>query len=168
MYTCNDELMRDARDVFKEHNDCTVRAFTAATLLPYAEVHGIFANVCGRQRGRGVVFLPGTVSKLCAALDVEAYRLSLRDVRSRYGKTVRTFARNAPTDGVYILTTSGHALCVRGGVAWDWADNHTLRLRNVYQIEPNGQDPSVAIAAIHERLPYNRRRATSSSRWIFS
>lgn len=49
------EVSRDESDAMGENNDCTVRALSQATKIPYAEAHERLRK-WGRKKGKGIHF----------------------------------------------------------------------------------------------------------------
>ena len=92
-----------------EHRDCTVRALTAVSGVPYSTVHSVFA-AHGRKNRRGVV-LKTVLQSIARDLGITA-----RVVR-RSG-SVERLIRDHPL-GRLVVTTRGHAFALIDGVAHD-------------------------------------------------
>ena len=144
---------------WRETNDCTVKALAIATKSTYEKAHGALA-LRGRNFGKGTsmgrVF--GTLKDWGYTVKTE-YRKSdidriqrwkelgfglddsdietMKDFkRSRWskGKTIRSIVPHLPSRGVFLIETSSHVLCVRGGQVHDWTDGRRHRITDVHRI----------------------------------
>jgi len=128
-----------------EHNDCVVRAATAASQRPYPEVHEIFARH-GRENGKGV----GTKASLPAFAELGmryvqcehrfthswvpghefysrkhgygGWRDSHHSCVQRTDMTVAKFLRTH-REGRFVVYVKGHAFAVINGQIWDMASH---------------------------------------------
>lgn len=122
---------------FGEKNDCSVKAVALATGAPYAKVHYEFAKQ-GRKEGRGSHFYQqvqvlrdlGFELKL-----VHCGHYNNPEVKNKFkAKTVTTLERELPSRGVFIVYTSGHMFCARGGKVLDWTAGRRHQLRDIYRV----------------------------------
>lgn len=101
---------------FKEHNDCTVKAWVNCFDCSYEKAHAWLKRF-GRQNRRGP-----TMDKLQAALE------SCKIAKVRIGPysrgnriTLSNFCKTH-NKGRYYVVVRGHALCVKDGVVYDHSD----------------------------------------------
>jgi hypothetical protein len=110
----NPEVFRPAgefltgREMYKERNDCCVRAYTVALGIPYAEAHAYF-KILGRRDKRGV-------TSFRSKLESDG-RFELVPDAAQF-RTVMTFAQHHPR-GRYIVHVNWHAIPVVNGVVYD-------------------------------------------------
>jgi hypothetical protein len=93
----------------REQRDCTVRALSLVSNIPYEKVHGAFKE-CGRRNSCGFK-IKGRFQDVCKLLNLEAKQVK------RHG-FLSTFISQFP-QGKYFIVKSGHAFAVIDGVVHD-------------------------------------------------
>ena len=123
------ESIRAESRTFGETNDCSVKAVTLLTSLPYAEVHAAF-KACGRQDRNGT-YTDCTLMAI-RRLGFTAMPIELSDVRKRMAteykwpcntltvRQVERFPGLWDAYGKVLLKTSGHMLAVEKGTVHDF------------------------------------------------
>ena len=153
------ERMAASTKKWREANDCTVKALAIATKSTYEKAHGALAPR-GRNYRKGVAMEKVfsalrewgyTVKTEYRKSDIDRiqrfkdYGWSLDDTdtetmkdfkRSRWakGKTIKSITPHLPSRGVFLIETSSHVLCVRGGEVHDWTDGRRHRITHVHRI----------------------------------
>ena len=94
----------------KERSDCTVRALTTVSGLPYDQVHEAF-RIAGRKDRRGVK-AKKVIQKVCRILNLKAIQVQ------RSG-SVRKLIKRYPVGSLF-CTMRGHAFPVIDGIIKDW------------------------------------------------
>jgi hypothetical protein len=122
---------------FGEKNDCSVKAIALATGAPYAKVHYKFAQH-GRKEGRGTVFWQQVQVLRELGFELKLVHVGHYNdpkVKNKFkAKTVTTLERELPSRGVFLVYTSGHMLCARGGKVLDWTAGRRHQLRDIYRV----------------------------------
>ena len=115
-----------------EHNDCTVKALTAATGLSYAECHAALAKA-GRPHRKGCVFM--VAGKAAAAsLGWNMEMLSNSNFRA---KTMITAERDALFQrGRWVIQVSRHVAALIDGKVIDWSEGSRRRIQCAYRFTP--------------------------------
>lgn len=131
-----DTVWKDS-EKFGEKNDCSVKAVALATGTKYSKVHYAFKKQ-GRKEGRGTHFY-----QQVAVLRELGFELKLvhvghyndPKVKNKFkAKTVTTLERELPSRGIFLVYTSGHMLCARGGKILDWTQGRRHQLRDIYRV----------------------------------
>lgn len=137
MYTECSEIDSQSR-AFGETNDCTVRAITAVTGLPYGQVHKVCAEH-GRRKRRGMYDYQWK-----AAIRALGYDLIDRtdEVRRAGGKTTRTVVNCLPTRP-HIVWSYRHLSGWTGTKLLDWADGRLKRVQRVFEVVRTDGKPNV-------------------------
>ncbi len=136
--------LSSAANALGEHNDCTVRALTAATGLEYAAVHAAMAQA-GRKYRKGCVF--SVVGRQAArALGFKVETLS----RSEYSaKTTRTIAKDRKLrTGSYVVRVRGHVAALVDGQVIDWSPDNLRRVTAVFRVTKATSPAPAAAAAV--------------------
>jgi hypothetical protein len=105
--------------IFKERNDCTVRALSVATDINYGVIHTI-ARAAGRQNRKGFNF-----EKILAR--AARYGIHSRKVTLQNRVRLSTFARKHPR-GRYVILCAGHVSPLVDGV---YIDCNTILLNRL-------------------------------------
>lgn len=149
--------MEARSNLWRERNDCTVKALAIATGKTYEQAHGAMA-LRGRNFRKGatmsVVFLAlsdlGFTKKEVFnrnLADAERDYISAADKekaakyrRSRWakGKTIKAIKPHLPKRGAFLIETRTHLLCVRAGEVHDWTSDRRHRIIKVHQITKAG------------------------------
>lgn len=95
----------------KQKNDCTVRALSLATKIPYDEAYDILAKF-GRKSGRGTDFV--TFAKAQPNMVWNSFPA----VKGEKRMNISTFLEKFDTD-TYIIRTAKHVSVVIDGVLYD-------------------------------------------------
>ena len=115
-----------------EHNDCTVKALTAATGLDYDVCHDALAKL-GRRNRRGCNWMtlgPKAAENL-------GFRMERMDHRDYSAKTMITVERDrAFRNGHYVIQVSHHVAAVIDGKVCDWSQGRRKRVQAVYCCTP--------------------------------
>lgn len=115
-----------------EHNDCTVKALTAATGLSYDQCHAALAKH-GRKHRKGCHF--ASVGKKAAA-DL-GFLMETLPWDSYRAKTCITAERDrALRNGRYVLQVRRHVAAMIDGEVCDWSQGRRHRLQAVYSFTP--------------------------------
>ena len=156
----------------QEHNDCFVKATSAAFDIPYDQAHEWVREKFGREDGKGTFAIPVILGAYSKHHFPQFGQLSLFENQGKnvyvkcLGKepkqggelcnpsythkqvayTVKTFADHHPT-GNYILLVRGHALAVKDGKIIDNDEFQTQGYRRVveraYKITSKPTQPEV-------------------------
>ena len=112
-----------------EHNDCTVKALTAATGLTYADCHAALAAQ-GRKKGHGCNWY-SVGPKAAKAL---GFDLKLIPDHQYSAKTMATVERDRFfRRGSYVAQVRGHVAAVVDGQVIDWTAGRRHRIKYIYQ-----------------------------------
>lgn len=126
-----------------EYRDCAVKALAIAAEWEYAEAHAALRKL-GRLDNKGTK--KGLVESV---LSLAGYSITVIPLRRVRAKTVTTIERDTLfKNGVFIVRTAGHVLCVRNGVPLDWTNGRRHRIKAVFQVEPLNVSPELKQAAI--------------------
>lgn len=106
-----------------ERRDCAVRAFATAWEIPYYQAYDIF-EWGGRRPNHGVRL--ATFQRLFKSL-------GMTRCENLEGITVNQFCKGG-YKGQYLITVSGHALCVKDSVVFDKAPTKRARTCYIWQI----------------------------------
>lgn len=158
------DTMSQASNLKGERNDCTVRAMTAATGLPYDVCHAEFAKA-GRRKGCGVHFRvmgPSVAKKLgfnLRRMNRGEYIAQLgRTDREYLAKTMITAERDkAFKSGNFIALVTRHAAAIVDGKVIDWSQGKAKRLQEVYECTP--------IAGFTAPIINRSKTPNGSARW---
>jgi hypothetical protein len=124
--------MATASRAHNEHNDCTVKALTAATGLSYDECHHALAKQ-GRKPRKGCHF--HTVGKRAAA-DL-GFLMETMDWRDYSAKTMISAERDRRlAKGRYVLQVRAHVAALVDGKVIDWSQGRRHRIKAVYSFTP--------------------------------
>ena len=118
------DQLEEKRKFYNENKDCCVKMFAAALNMSYENAWHL-ANRHGRQPQKGMSGISierVLISQGCVFRDVT------KNIRANY-KTVKSMP--AYRNGTYIIFTSSHVLCLRGGAFHDWSKNRQLRIEKV-------------------------------------
>lgn len=147
-------IAEDSR-LHNETNDCTVRAITATTGLPYATCHEAL-----RRRGR---------KNRCGAYNrqwraaVEDLGFELVDMtelfRKRGARTVRTAQRFLPRGRKFILWVKGHVAGWNGEQLLDWSDGRLHRIKAVFEVVAKESGPTEPATGETMTVVLNKKRA---------
>lgn len=131
---------------WNESNDCTVKALAIAMQKPYEFAHGQLA-LRGRNYRKGTQmykvfatlkdnnFTVKTVyQKFTAEYGSGEQGKKMRKSIWHKAKTIRSLDGNLPQRGVFLVETSSHVLCVRGGEIHDWTKERRHRIVKVSKI----------------------------------
>jgi len=115
-----------------EHNDCTVKALTAATGLPYDQCHAALKKL-GRKNRRGCNWM--TMGPLAAkALGFNLDRLDFSEYNA---KTMITAARDRRLQaGNFVVQVSRHVAAMVDGKVIDWSEGRAKRIQCIYECTP--------------------------------
>lgn len=94
------------RELLREHNDCTVRAYANAFSLEYSEAHALL-KLAGRKNRKGF-HLNSFMKQMHPDLPAARMRMTLHKFINGEGKA-----------GTWIVWIRRHVLCIRDGVALD-------------------------------------------------
>lgn len=115
-----------------EHNDCTVKALTAATGLPYDQCHAALAKQ-GRKPRKGCHF--SSMGKRAAA--ELGWLMETVDPYDYRAKTMITAERDrAFRSGRYVCQVRRHVAALVDGKVIDWSQGRRHRLQAVYAFTP--------------------------------
>lgn len=115
-----------------EHNDCTVKALTAATGLPYADCHMALAKQ-GRKPRKGCHF--NSMGKRAAAS--LGWLMETVDPFDYRAKTMITAERDrAFRSGRYVVQVSRHVAALIDGKVIDHSQGSRRRIQCVYAFTP--------------------------------
>lgn len=117
---------KDSSAFAGETNDCSVRAFSLALNIPYAEAHALCAKH-GRQYGKGTLWWTShKVAWDCDMVPVLTYD-AYAPRGARY-PTLAQFIKEYPK-GHFYLIRRGHAFALIDGVVHDWTHGTGARSR---------------------------------------
>ena len=126
------DLMRTvwaASDAHKERNDCTVKALTITTGLPYKQVHAAMAKA-GRKPRKGAHL--ATMKKAAESLGYH-----FESFRPFMAKTVTSAERDPHLlHGRFVLSTSSHVAAMVDGAVIDWTKGRRHRVNTVFAVTP--------------------------------
>lgn len=126
------DTMATASRAHNENNDCTVKALTAATGLPYDDCHKALAKQ-GRKPRKGCHF--HTVGKRAAA-DL-GFLMETMDWRDYDAKTMISAERDRKlAKGRYVLQVRRHVAALVDGKVIDWSQGRRHRINDVYTFTP--------------------------------
>jgi hypothetical protein len=111
-----------------ERNDCGVKALAAACGATYAEARTALFGY-GRRRGQSTEWH----ALWMAVHDFEFTAFNITRTRVQWG-SVKTVASKLRPNRTYLVHTSRHILCVKGGEVHDWTDGRCHRIQRVWQI----------------------------------
>lgn len=131
------DTMAKASRAHGEHNDCTVKALTAATGRTYDDCHKALAKQ-GRKNRRGCNF--HTVGTR-AAKDL-GFLMETVDWRDYDAKTCISAERDRKlAKGKFVLQVRGHVAAMVDGKVIDWTEGRRHRIRAVYAFTPIAAKP---------------------------
>ena len=108
-------ICTNPRTIEHESNDCTVRASTIASGLPYKRVHKIYASV-GRENGKGVVMYQVVKAlKKITKKDLIGYNYTY----CRNYPTLSYFLKHTGKEGSWVVIKKNHAFAVKDGTVYD-------------------------------------------------
>jgi hypothetical protein len=115
-----------------ERNDCTVKAITITTGLPYTAVHAELKKL-GRRKGCGT-----TTDNMVLACRSLGFDMAEVKRGSWSAKTCRTAPRDRrlASMGPVILGMARHVAAYNAGEVLDWSENRTKRIRQVWTVTP--------------------------------
>lgn len=135
-----------------EARDCAVIAVAAAAGVSYATAHEAL-RLAGRKAKAGT---PMWITE--TALKALGFKLTVwsfqrrRDKAASYGPGFvgahitthqpKRFHKHWVNEGTLLFRTAGHILCVKDGVNHDWSHRNSLRVWEIYQVEPDDGQPS--------------------------
>lgn len=109
-----------------DRNNCAVRALSVALGIPYPEIASVFLSYGRRPHCRTSW---KTISEV-----MEHYGHKLQSVRGLVtSRTVRTVVREL-SSGIYVINTSRHLLTVKNGKVYDWTEDRTHRIIDIYVV----------------------------------
>lgn len=143
-YSASGQVGRDA-GFEREGRDCTVKALTAATGVPYRDAHAFMASQ-GRQNGHGAYMSTMLPNWARNKTIIFGYRVTQVEIGGQID--YRTAGWILPTlakvfkqckDGRYIIIKPHHALAVVNGVIFDSQSLSGARSRvlGCYKFEPS-------------------------------
>lgn len=138
------DAMATASAAHNEHNDCTVKALSAATGIDYADCHKAMAKA-GRKNRRGCHFhITGRDAAKALGFKME----TVPD--SKYSaKTMITAERDrALKSGRYVLRVRGHVAALVDGKIVDWSQGRRHIIKSVYQFTPIAAAPAPKVHKI--------------------
>lgn len=113
-----------------ETRDCTVKALTAATGLPYGDCHKALADQ-GRRPRKGC-----HVHQMQKAATVLGYSMTRKERNTYSAKTMTTAPRDPRLRaGNLICATAGHVAALIDGEVIDWTSGRRHRIQDVYTVE---------------------------------
>lgn len=112
-----------------EKRDCAVRAVSIAIGVDYQFALGALA-AHGRKSRDGTPMM--ITHRTLQGLGWTVANIPLETLK---GKTVRTIARELPSDGVFLVRTRSHILCVKHGKAEDWTKGRLFKVEEVLRID---------------------------------
>jgi len=125
--TSNYQDLKAVAKSLDEKNDCAVKAVAIVADMTYKCIHTHFAYL-GRRHGRRIKDI--MTFRVLAML-----KIFVVDVTSNFkSKTVRTLARELPTEGRFLIWTRGHLLAARDGKICDWTEGHTHRILKIMKM----------------------------------
>ena len=140
------EKMKKSSNRWRESNDCTVKALAIAMQKSYEFAHGQLA-LRGRNYRKGTQmykvfsalhdnnFTTKTVyQKYIAEVGKDEQAKKMRKSIWHKAKTIKSLDGNLPKRGVFLVETSSHVLCVRGGEIHDWTKERRHRIIKVSKI----------------------------------
>lgn len=110
-----DQELVQASKQFREHNDCTVKAFAKVFNTTYEKAHNHLKNSCGRINRKGVWItrvLPQSLKKT-------KFKVGPYDRGNRI--QLNKFCEKHSV-GRYYVCVKGHAIAVIDGVVYDYCD----------------------------------------------
>lgn len=110
----------------RETNDCSVRAFSLALNIPYAEAHALCAKH-GRQYGKGTSWVTSHRVALAYGMHQVLTYNAYAPQGARY-PTLAQFIKEHPK-GHFYLIRRGHAFTLIDGVVHDWTHGTGARSR---------------------------------------
>jgi hypothetical protein len=119
-----DKIANDSKKC-KEKKDCSVRAITAVSNLPYEYVHEVFAK-CGRIHGRGTSMR--IIENVLFKLNIWTEKIKTS------AKTIRSLKKTLPKKGRFLVHVSGHMLAVVDGEVIDWTKERLHRITAIYEV----------------------------------
>jgi hypothetical protein len=126
-----DELIESSKSK-GETRDCAVRAVSVAARVSYDKAHEILAAK-GRRRRKGT---PVDITRVA----MESLGFNLTEVTGRFqAKTIRTLKREIPSEGTFLVRTSGHILCVQDGEVHDWTNGRVHKILTIEQVTKKGE-----------------------------
>jgi len=152
------DTMSESSEARGETNDCTVRALTVVTGLPYDVCHAQLAKQ-GRKPRKGCHwYIEGP--KAAEALGCKMRRMH----RSEFtAKTMITAARDRKlATGRYAVLVRGHVAGMIDGDVVDWSDGRRHRIQAVYEVTGQAQAP---MAVVHGELPAGPAKWTSFAKY---
>jgi hypothetical protein len=124
------ETMAKASRALGEHNDCTVKALTAATGLPYDVCHAAMAKF-GRPNRKGCNWH----SVGGKAAEYLGFKMTQLDYSRYNAKTMITAARDRNLrSGRYVVRVRGHVAALVDGKVIDWTAGRRHAIKAVYEI----------------------------------
>lgn len=117
-----EELRDVGRKHYKDNNFCGVIATAVCCSLSFGIANAKLQRYGYRKRGTGTMF-----SGMQSVFESYGKRMSPVFDEHQFGKTLLTFSRNVPKDGLWIVLTRSHVAAVRDGVLEDWSRDYPDR-----------------------------------------
>jgi len=142
--------LKDDSKGHKETNDCSVKALTAISGRPYAEVHAI----C-KEAGR----LPRKGMHNQAILNIVKNDLGLiavkHDLRKDDGGqfTMRTIREQLRPDSIYLIFQAKHVAAIVNNEVVDWSKDRCKRVEEVYEIVETATDAKFVSKLVVRNMP---------------
>lgn len=118
-----------------EKNDCSVRAFSLCTDLPYSFCFNVLkAN--GRKDGRGLAsaIILDVIQEFCEVkplnIDTVKQQLKVNRVLPYHFLKYRKYF-DAP---IYLVFSNGHVFVVKDGLPYDWVRDYNIKVKRIYEI----------------------------------
>jgi hypothetical protein len=143
------DAMSVESDKHHETNDCTVRALTASTGLPYDVCHAQLKKQ-GRKNRKGCHwFIEGP--KAAKALGFTMRQLSPTEYRA---KTMISAERDSSLNsGNYAVLVRGHVAAMVDGNIVDWSQGRRHRIKAVYAVTRDVNIPAPTPKPAKRRVP---------------
>lgn len=142
------ELSQNSRQM-GETNDCGVLALAVITGAPYEHCHSILKSF-GRKNRKGTFH-----SQMWRAFDVLGFEV--KKISCPF-PGMRSFERNMPKEGAFLIHSTRHYAGVKDGQVHDWSQGSCKRIVGVYQIFKKGEEQK-----IHEFKEPSKTRTRKTS-----
>ena len=149
----NSKALWDAMTVeatkHREHNDCTVRALTATTGLPYDVCHAQLKKQ-GRKNRKGCHwYIEGP--KAAKALGFTMRAMTPDEYNA---KTMVSAERDTSlASGAYAVLVRGHVAGMVDGKVIDWSQGRRHRIKTVYHVTKDANAPAPIPTAPKRTMP---------------
>ena len=137
MKAVHGRIMQCLHPVYRDHNNCALRALHQATGLHPITVYQICRQVGGREHGKGM-----TVHQMWLAFEAAAKLTGMRveyipghQAKREYGKTLRTAERQLMAHERVVFEVKGHAIGFYNNASNDSFQGRCHRIEAAYRFK---------------------------------